>query len=130
MLIRLSLMIPSPTQRFIPRLAFVAATIQTLPSLENADPPFTAGPPLLAVAEPPLPLVLLSLLALGGAIGNRHLLHAYLLRRRFVVRGVQSGIGRRQTGGASQCLLMTSIEGTSRSESAGRFSNTWAAFGN
>ena len=46
-------------------VALVSAAVETVPPLGHADASFAAGPPLLAVAEPALPLLTL-------ALGTRH----------------------------------------------------------
>jgi hypothetical protein len=65
MLIRLSAMTPKPTQRFMPSCPFVAAAVEAVASLQEADASFTAGAPLLGIAEPALLLEPLAICALG-----------------------------------------------------------------
>ena len=59
---------PNPAPHSI--IAFVTAAIETVPSLGDADASLASGAPLLAVAEPALPLLTLALGTLGRAIRN------------------------------------------------------------
>ena len=56
--------------------ALVAATIEAMSALGDADASLTSGAPLLAVAEPALFLFAFALKALGRTIGNADALDA------------------------------------------------------
>jgi hypothetical protein len=51
-------------------IAPVTAAVETVPPFGDADASLASGPPLLAVAEPALPLLSFALGALGRAVGN------------------------------------------------------------
>ena len=54
--------------------ALVAATVQAVSPLCDADATFAPGTPFLTVAEPTLLLFASALRVLGGAVGNAHTL--------------------------------------------------------
>ena len=63
-LMRLSAITPSPTQRLMPTSPRYRP-VETMPPLGDADAPLAAGAPFLAVAEPTLLLLAFAFGALG-----------------------------------------------------------------
>src|SRR6478736_6465744 len=90
MLMMLSAIMPSPTQRFIPASPLYRQRLR--PCRRDADASLAAGPPLLAVAEPALPLLTLALGTLGRAVGNADAFYALGSRCCLVLGGVECGI--------------------------------------
>src|SRR5258705_2362308 len=82
-------------------ITFVTATVQSMPPFHHADASFATGSPFLAVSEPALFLLPLTLGAFGGAIGNAYPLHAFFMRRRFVGGREKAGVGSDQVREAS-----------------------------
>src|SRR5712691_10086695 len=76
-----------------PRVAFVAAAVESVAALEQADASLGAGPPFLPLLEPALLLFTLPLRALRGAVGHRHPCDAHGLRRGLRLRRVEAGVG-------------------------------------
>src|ERR1700680_2574441 len=83
-------------------VALVAAAVESVPALDDADAALASGAPFLAVAEPALPLLALALGTFGRAVGNAHALDALGFRRPLVLRGVEGGVGRHQARRAAQ----------------------------
>ena len=106
MLMRLSAITPSPTQRFIPAVAFVSATIEPVSPLGHADASLASGPPFLAVAEPALLLLASAPAALGGAIGDADALDALGFGRGLVLGGIEGGVRRHQVGASAERRLV------------------------
>jgi hypothetical protein len=77
----------------------VAATVQTVATLQKTDAAFAAGAPLLGVAEPALLFELLALGALGGAIGDGDSFDAAGVGRRLVALGEEGSISGDQIRG-------------------------------
>ena len=99
-------MIPRPTQRCIPAVAFVSAAVEAVAPLDHTDAPLRSGPPFLPVAEPTLLLFAFAFGALGGAIGNADPLDAFGLRGSLVLAGVEGRIRRHQVRHTSKAGLM------------------------
>jgi hypothetical protein len=55
----------------------VSASIESVPAFDHANALLTSGPPLLAVAEPPLLLLTLALGVFGGGIGDADAFDAF-----------------------------------------------------
>ena len=87
-------------------VALVAAAVEAMAPLDHADAPLASGAPLLAVAEPALPLLALALGALGRAIGNADAFDALCLRGRLVLERVECGVRRHQARRAAEQRLM------------------------
>src|ERR1039458_9298874 len=100
-------------------VTFVATTIQSVAPLEYADAAFAPGSPFLAVAEPALLLFPLAFGALGGAIGYGDALDTFFLRLRFILVGVESGIGGGQARRAPQFLFVRFDRGNQQFRVAG-----------
>src|SRR5262249_11785610 len=86
--------------------ALVAAAAEPMPAFDDADAPFAAGAPLLAVAEPALLLLAPAFRALGRAVGDADAFDTLRLRGGLVSVGIERGIRRDQAGRASQQDLM------------------------
>src|ERR1700687_860659 len=75
-------------------IAPVAAAVEPVAPLGDADTSLASGPPLLAVAEPALPLLSFALGALGRAVGNADTLDALGFSCCLVLGGVECRIRR------------------------------------
>src|SRR4029077_7755639 len=84
----------------------VAATVQSVAPLENADASLTSGAPLLCCLEPAGLLPFLALFALGRMAGDRHAFDAQFLRRSFVSCREEPRIGGHDARCAPQLALM------------------------
>src|ERR1019366_6536294 len=73
-------------------IAPVMASVETVAPFAHADASLASGPPLLAVAEPALPLLTLALGALGRTVGNPDAFDALGLRCCLVLGGVECGV--------------------------------------
>ena len=60
--------------------AFVAATSEPVPSLDDADASLAPGSPFLALSEPPLLLLAPAFETLRGAVGDADAFDAHRLR--------------------------------------------------
>src|SRR5260370_13574259 len=89
----------------------VAAAMESMAPLQDADAAFTAGAPFLGFSEPALFLTLLALHAFGGLTGNRHSLHAQFFGLGFVGGGEETGIGCDHLGSAPE-LRNVPLQGT------------------
>lgn len=87
-------------------VTFVSATIQTVSPLDHADATLASGAPFLAVAEPALPLLALTIRASARPIGNAHTFDTHGFRCRLVPDGIEPGISRHQSRDASQLRLV------------------------
>src|SRR5215510_1052190 len=115
---------PEPDPALHSIVAGIAASVETMPTLADADAPLASGAPSLATAEPALLLLALAVGALGGAIGYANTFDASGVRRTLVLGGVEAGVSRDQVRYASQHVACISIAGISRSESFGRWAYT------
>ena len=74
-------------------LALVAATVEAVSPLHQADTTLASGTPFLTVAEPALLLFASALSALGRAVGNAHTLDTLGFRRGFILAGIEGSVG-------------------------------------
>src|SRR5215469_3926935 len=74
-------------------VAFVAAPIETVTPLCDADASFASRAPFLPVAEPPFLLLTFACRALGGTIGYTDPLDAHCLGLSVIFPGIEGGIG-------------------------------------
>ena len=72
---------------------FVAAAVQSVSSLHDADPAFTPGPPPLPVFEPAFLLFPLARGALGGPVRYAHTRDALRVGGVFIGRGSVPNLG-------------------------------------
>src|SRR6202158_306892 len=87
-------------------VTFVSAAIEPMAPLDHADSSLTSDAPLLAVAEPALPLLAFALGAFGRSIRDANTLDAPGLRGRLVPERVECGVRRHQVrDAAEQCLM-------------------------
>src|SRR5262249_54043702 len=84
----------------------VAAAVEAVSALDDADAPLASGAPLLAVAEPALLLFALALGAFGRAIGNANPFDAHRFGGRLVLGRVEAGIPGDQAWHAAQLGAM------------------------
>src|SRR5271165_2588399 len=87
-------------------VAFVAAAVEAVSALGDADASLASGAPFLALAKPALLLLALARGALGGAIGNAHALDALGFGRPLVVSGIECGVRRHEARNASEPRLV------------------------
>ena len=74
-------------------VALVAATVEAVAPLDDADASLASGPPFLAVAEPALLLFAFSLRAFCGAIGDADAFDTHRFGGRLILGGVEPGVG-------------------------------------
>ena len=86
--------------------ALVSAAVEAVSSFDDADASLASGAPFLAVAESALSLLALAFRAFGRAIGNANALDPLRLCGGFILGGIECGIRRYPTRGASQQGLM------------------------
>ena len=101
-------------------VTLVSASVETVPPLGDADASLAAGPPLLAVAEPALPLLTLALGTLGRAVGNADPFYALGFRCCLVLGRVDAASAATMCGGRPSFARCVSMAAISRSESLGR----------
>src|SRR5215472_3396976 len=83
-------------------VARIAASVETMPTLADADAPLAPGAPSLAAAEPALLLLTLARGTLGRAIGNADTFDAFGVRGDLVLGGVEASVSREQVRYPSQ----------------------------
>ena len=87
-------------------VATIAATLQPMPTLADADASLASGTPSLPVAEPTLLLLTLAAGALGAVVGNADPLDTFGFCRGLVPAGMEPSISRDQARDASQLCRM------------------------
>src|ERR1700739_2880678 len=103
MLMRLSEITPSPTQRLHSICAFA---IEAVSPLAHADAALAAGPPFLAVTEPALSLLAPALSALGGTVGHADALESLGFGSGLVLAGIEGRVCSNQVRHASDRRLV------------------------
>ena len=84
----------------------VEAAPKTMSALQNTDASLTTGSPFLSGFEPALLLLALSLGAFCVATRDTYALDASVMRRSFVLSGVECGVARHQAGSTALSVLM------------------------